>query len=65
LWEALMTTAAGLMIALPCVLAAGLLGFWRGALLDRITTALNHRSLTRDLNREDSFQPVSSEGKAA
>ncbi|MBO6825288.1 MAG: MotA/TolQ/ExbB proton channel family protein [Sneathiella sp.] len=64
LWEALMTTAAGLMIALPCVLVAGLLGFWRGAVLDRVTTELNHHSLSKDLHQGDSFQSLSG-GKAA
>jgi len=64
LWEALMTTAAGLMIALPCVVVAGLLGFWRSALLDQITNQLNHQSLTEDLKQEAELHGIS-EGKAA
>ena len=55
LWEALLTTAAGLVIALPCVVLAGLLTFWRNSVLDNVTAELNHRSLQMELQQESAL----------
>ncbi|MBE7636604.1 hypothetical protein GUA87_07080 [Sneathiella sp. P13V-1] len=55
LWEALLTTAAGLVVALPCVVLAGLLTFWRNAVLDAVTAELNQRSLNLELQQEQAL----------
>ncbi|MBL4906116.1 MAG: MotA/TolQ/ExbB proton channel family protein [Sneathiella sp.] len=50
LWEALLTTAFGLMIALPTlILASGFIA-WRGIILERTSTRLNAFSLEIDLD---------------
>lgn len=50
LWEALLTTAIGLMIALPAVIAVSFLSAWRNRVLGNILSSLNALSLNFDLN---------------
>ncbi len=52
LWEALLTTAAGLIIALPSVIAAGIFGAWKQALLATLQARLNDLSIQIDLQSE-------------
>ena len=49
LWEALLTTAIGLMIALPAVIAASFLIAWRNRILGNILSSLNALSVNFDL----------------
>lgn len=49
LWEALLTTACGLLIALPALIFATLLGFWRQWVLDHVTDNLNTESLSFEI----------------
>ncbi len=48
LWSALLTTAAGLAIALPCLISAQALRIWGQSHLDHITSVLNDLSLIMD-----------------
>lgn len=66
LWEALLTTAAGLSIALPCLLAAQLYKAWGDKILGNFCTRLNRLSLYFELEEslQNDIHPVS-ERKAA
>lgn len=66
LWEALLTTAFGLMIALPAVVAAGFFQTWKQSILETIQANLNEKSiqiaLTSD-NLDQTIQSQNSNGK--
>ncbi|WP_284223828.1 MotA/TolQ/ExbB proton channel family protein, partial [Brevundimonas denitrificans] len=51
LWEALMTTAFGLMIALPCVIFVTLFTAWKNRIFDLTLIRLNAASLDYSLER--------------
>ncbi len=58
LWEALLTTAVGLGIALPCLLASQGLKAWSDSILNGICSRLNRLSLSFELNGEaEQVQP--------
>ncbi len=50
LWEALLTTAFGLMIALPAVVAAGIFQSWKQNILENTATRLNEQSIAFELS---------------
>jgi biopolymer transport protein ExbB len=54
LWEALLTTAGGLIIALPCVIVATGLTHWRTAIFEKLTNQLSEQSLHMELTRSKS-----------
>ncbi|OUR75413.1 hypothetical protein A9Q83_18530 [Alphaproteobacteria bacterium 46_93_T64] len=49
LWEALLTTAIGLMIALPAVIVSSFLTAWRNKVLGSTLSSLNAQSINFDL----------------
>jgi len=62
LWEALLTTAIGLMIALPAVIASSFLSAWRNKILGNTLSSLNAQSLKFDL---EYFETRSSENSTS
>ncbi len=53
LWEALLTTAVGLSIALPCLLASQGFKAWSDAILNGVCSQLNRLSLSFELETDD------------
>lgn len=65
LWEALLTTAVGLVIALPCLLAAQGFKAWADKILGSFCMRLNRLSLSFDLEDSDNAIEAFPERKAA
>jgi biopolymer transport protein ExbB len=53
LWEALLTTAIGLSIALPCLLAAQAYKAWEDKILDSFCIRLNRLSLSFEIDNQE------------
>lgn len=53
LWEALLTTAVGLSVALPCLLASQGFKVWSDRILNDLCLRLNRLSLTFELEKND------------
>ncbi|WP_025897978.1 MotA/TolQ/ExbB proton channel family protein [Sneathiella glossodoripedis] len=51
LWEALLTTAAGLIVALPAIVSAGLFAAWKQLLSNALTSRLNSQSIQMELEQ--------------
>ena len=58
LWEALLTTAFGLMIALPAVVAAGIFQSWKQNILETTAARLNEQSIAFELNTVEDRAPT-------
>ncbi|MBL4740945.1 MAG: MotA/TolQ/ExbB proton channel family protein [Sneathiella sp.] len=52
LWEALLTTAFGLMIALPTIILVSGFSAWQTAILDRVSSHLNASLLDLDMGMD-------------
>ncbi|BFM15905.1 MotA/TolQ/ExbB proton channel family protein [Maricurvus nonylphenolicus] len=52
MWEAMATTAAGLIIAIPALCAGQLLSFWADRRIEVMQNVLNHCSLSLSLKEE-------------
>lgn len=65
LWEALLTTAVGLSIALPCLLAAQVYKAWGQRMCDMLCLELNRLSLSFELGKDDADIKQFPERKAA